>query len=190
MGQVVKRRSKTGEVTYSARIRKQGVASLYATFSRKTDADAWIQEQERKIRLGIHLESTQAEKHTFAEAVERYLRENPITSRQKYLVKVWKDAFAPMYLSTIDEIKINDVCGKWRHEGRSGKNLGASAINRYLSAISVVFKASKNGAGSERTQCETPSATRSRAVESVSSPKTKEPTCLKLARLTPTSRFI
>lgn len=77
MGQVVRRRSATGEVSYSARIRKLGYPSMYATFSRKTDAEAWIQEQERQIRLGIHLETPEAKKHTFDEA-------NPVRDAKRY----------------------------------------------------------------------------------------------------------
>ena len=85
---------------------------MTATFSRKTDAVAWIQEEERKVRLGIHSTPAETTRRTFDEAVARYKLENGRTSRQLYQPKVWQQHFGPMYLSMINEIAINDICAK------------------------------------------------------------------------------
>ncbi len=68
---------KNGQTTYTARVRKNGVAKT-ATFKRKSDCNEWAIMTEQKILESIHLphrmieEEKPIENHTLIEAIERY----------------------------------------------------------------------------------------------------------------------
>jgi hypothetical protein len=79
MGHIRQRPLKGGTVRYQAEVRLKGYPTLHAMFDRRTDAKAWIQKTEADIRCGRHQLYAEAKRHTFEEAVGRYLKEHTVS---------------------------------------------------------------------------------------------------------------
>ncbi|MBS3904657.1 MAG: site-specific integrase [Simkania sp.] len=75
MATIKNRTAKDGTPRYTAEIRLKGAPPQTATFKRLTDAKRWIQDTESAIRNGKHFKTTEAKKHTFADAIDRYSSE-------------------------------------------------------------------------------------------------------------------
>ena len=60
---------------WQAKIRRLGWPSLSKTFDRKTDADAWARATEREMDVGAFINRDDAERTTFKDAADRYIRE-------------------------------------------------------------------------------------------------------------------
>ena len=79
MGYIRETKLKKGGSRFQAEVRLTGHPTLTAMFDRKTDAKAWIQKTEADIRCGRHHLYSEAKRHIFQEAVERYCKEQPIS---------------------------------------------------------------------------------------------------------------
>jgi len=77
---IQERTNSDGSTTYRAQVRIRGHAPLSKSFTRRTDAKRWIEESKVAMRNGSAL-STEAERTTLKEALERYLRE--VTPKKK-----------------------------------------------------------------------------------------------------------
>lgn len=129
MGTIFKRKSSAGKITYTANVRKRGFPALNATFSRMTDAKAWVDQEETKIRQGIHLDY-EAKKRTLTEAIDRYdLEEKPHANRGLHLER-WRRCLGALFLSAITEVNINDNTSLWKHVGVRGGKLEAAVKKR------------------------------------------------------------
>src|SRR5882672_1890873 len=69
------RQSRNGKIAHRARIRLKGARQVSATFDRLTDAKRWAKQTEVAIEEGRYFKSAAAQKHTLAEAIDRYLIE-------------------------------------------------------------------------------------------------------------------
>lgn len=143
MGTLVKRTSSKGEITYTARVRKRGFPPLNASFSRRTDAKAWMNQEETKIQQGLHFDYVEAKKHTLHEAIDRFIREEKAHPNRVKHLNVWKEALGPLVLSAITEIRINDVTSGWLRKEGDAPSFGPATVNRYLNSLSVIFVAAK-----------------------------------------------
>jgi integrase len=75
MANIEKRRSKTGELSYRAKVRLKGFEEQSATFERLTDAKKWAAATESAIREGRHFKTSKAKQHTLGELIARYKRD-------------------------------------------------------------------------------------------------------------------
>lgn len=82
MGTIKARKNREGKTTYHAEVRRRGSPALYQSFFRLTDARAWIHDTESDIRNGRNLPGHEAQRHTLAEAIERYLIEVPCDNKR------------------------------------------------------------------------------------------------------------
>jgi len=62
-------------------IRRSFHKSIYKTFSAKQDAHKWARETERSIELGQYVDTTEANKTTLRQLLERYEREVSVKKR-------------------------------------------------------------------------------------------------------------
>lgn len=62
-----------GKVTYRVRVRMKGYPIQTASFDRLTDARRWGQQTETAIREGRYFKTREAQRHTLAELIDRYL---------------------------------------------------------------------------------------------------------------------
>lgn len=148
MASVTERKNKSGVITYQAKVRRHGV-TLSETFSTKTAAEAWARKQESEIERGLWRDSSEAERTTLHEALERYGREVTALKRGKsqenYLVRLLADE--PLARLTLARVRSADVAGAvdvWRKAGYA-----PATIARRLSIVSHVFETARKSWGME-----------------------------------------
>jgi hypothetical protein len=75
MARIIERLANDGTKRYAVTVRLRGYPTQSATFKRKTDAQKWIQDTESAIREGRHFKTIEAKKHTFADMINRYIKD-------------------------------------------------------------------------------------------------------------------
>ncbi|QQS53509.1 MAG: site-specific integrase [Candidatus Competibacteraceae bacterium] len=68
-----KHTSNNGKITHRVRIRMKGCPLQTASFDRLTDARRWAQQTESAIREGRYFKTREAQRHTLAELIGRYI---------------------------------------------------------------------------------------------------------------------
>ena len=145
MATIEVRQSADGTLSYRAKIRLQGHPTEYATFKRKTDAKKWAHSIEVAIREGRHFKSAEAKRHTFAELVERSLKE-VLPDRPRNAVNTlrhlgfWKQKLGAMALSDITPALLVQYRNELLTEpSRRNKPRSNATVVRYLASISHAF---------------------------------------------------
>ncbi|MEL5847926.1 MAG: site-specific integrase [Candidatus Igneacidithiobacillus chanchocoensis] len=148
MASIERRQNEDGTVSYRAKIRLRGHPVQSATFERLSDAKRWAQQVESDIRAGRHFATTEARKHTLAEAITRYkaehlaeLRDGERRGRQ---LDWWAERAGAFSLVEITPARITELQGKLAAEPIPGKggtmrHRSPATINRYLAALSGVL---------------------------------------------------
>jgi integrase len=128
-----------------ARVRRRGFPHLTQTFQRRTDAAAWVSQQEVKIRQGLYLDDVEAKRHTLKEAIDRYQGEFECDINRRCHLRRWSDAIGVRLLSSIDDVIISDALTQIRpKEGRTPNNkLSAGSLRVHICSLSAVFKAAR-----------------------------------------------
>lgn len=139
MGTIQKRVTSNGAVSYTARVRRRGFPQLAVTFSRITDAKAWISQEEIKIRQGIHLDQAEAKKHTINEAIERFVREEGANERARLHFRRWSEKLGSQFLAAITDVSLDQAISDFRHVNK----FQASTINVHLAALSSLMRRAK-----------------------------------------------
>src|SRR5215471_12416396 len=105
MGTINTHRSKSGVITYRARIQRKGQRTSSATFSTLKDARKWMTLREADILAGRHIPETKA-RHTVTvnELFDYYQRDvmplkDPETQRNRgYTIQYWRKTFGHRYI--------------------------------------------------------------------------------------------
>lgn len=147
MATIKERTDKDGKPRYTVEIRVKGYPRQTATFKRLTDAKKWVQDTESAIRNGKHFKTTEAKKHTFADAIDRYssdvlpIRFNSTEQRNRRPMLAWWKAqighCVMADLSTATFAKARDSLAK---EGRKGRPLSPATINKYFVVAKDILK--------------------------------------------------
>jgi hypothetical protein len=101
MGFIRERKLKDGHIRYQAEIRLKGHPMLTAGFDRKSDAKTWIQKTEADIRCGRHQLYSEGKKHIFADAVDKYSKEHPISVAKKGHLEFWKKELGVLQIQDV-----------------------------------------------------------------------------------------
>ena len=129
MATISKMRSK-----WYVQIRRAFHQPIYKSFISKLDAQKWARETERLIEVGQFVDTTEANKTTLKQLIERYEREvssKKRTSSDKYLIKnIMRHDLVNKVLSHVSSSDIAEFRDK-RLETVSG-----SSVNRELSILS------------------------------------------------------
>jgi integrase len=73
---ILERRNRDGQlIGYQCQVRKKGYPPQIKTFDRKADALAWAAVIESEMVRGVHVDRSKAERTTFADAIEAYVRD-------------------------------------------------------------------------------------------------------------------
>jgi integrase len=143
---IEKRESEDGEVAYRVKVRLKGFPSQNATFKRITDAKKWAQATEAAIREGRYFKTSEARKHSLADAIERYfedvLRLNPKKNdaNQRLYLKWWKEQLGAYTLADVNPSLIVEQRNKLVGQtNRFKRTIGTTTANRYTTALSHVF---------------------------------------------------
>lgn len=140
MAAIEKRVSKTGEITYRAKVRLKGHSPESATFKRLTDAREWAKRIEADIKAGRHFGVSK--RHTLAELLDRYERVHlpRLKSRRVVQAKLdwWRRAYGDKPLSELTRDVLADARDTLRAtpKERGGGPRTAADVNRTLAALS------------------------------------------------------
>ena len=146
--------NKKGKKTFHVEIRVKGYKPLRASFTRKSDAQIWIGENESKMKRGKKIKINEASKHTLGELINRYI-EYELPQRKsdkgKFIMQLnwWNDKIGHHLLSDVTPSLLSqykDVLSKEPSPKLKSTNSVRSnaTINRYMACLSIVLtKASK-----------------------------------------------
>ena len=101
MGHIRPRPIKGGGFRFQAEVRLKGHPTLSAMFNRRTDAKIWIRKTEADIRCGRQGLYQEARRHIFAEAVERYFKEQIVSVVKRGHLLWWKRKLGSLYLQDV-----------------------------------------------------------------------------------------
>jgi integrase len=146
MGTIKERITTRGKHLYDAEVRHKGMPISYKTFDRRTDARAWINDLESDMRHGRHLQQAEAQRHTLANAIDRFVAEE-LPKKPRYCIDqrrevIWfKDQVGSKTLAEVTPALLNELKGKFLQvETRFKRPRRPQTWNRYLSSISCVFE--------------------------------------------------
>ena len=143
MATITKRTNKRGEVSYRALIRVKGYPPQSKTFIQRTNAQEWAMRTELQMKDGKFVMTSEAQHRTVAELIDKFIAETLPEHKQKaqanYL-NTWKDLIGQYALIAVKRDLINDALNKIRKMPTPhGGEKTPATLNRYISAISVVF---------------------------------------------------
>jgi integrase len=145
---IQERKNGDGTITYRAQVRMRGFPHLSETFARKTDAKTWIENTKTAIRSGNAV-STEAQRTTLKEALERYLRE--ITPNKKGFrreqdrVKAWIGN--PLSVRFLSQLRGADFAK--HRDDRRAEGRAENTIAIELKLISKLYKIAARDWGME-----------------------------------------
>ena len=145
MASIQERRTQDGQKRYRVQIRILGRPPVTKTFSSKTLAKQWVSEQEDDIRRGLYFKNSEADRHTFSETVERYVRdvlpEKPKSADDsRRHLEWWNSQFGHRRMSDISTALIVEHRDQLRSGFTpQGNRRSGSTVNRYLGSISHLF---------------------------------------------------
>jgi site-specific recombinase XerD len=140
MGTINTHRSKSGVITYRARIQRRGRKTLSATFPTLKDARRWLTLREADIIVGRHFPEQKA-RHTVNELFDHYQRDvmplkGPETQRsQGYTIQYWRETFGHR---CIDEIQLHEIKTHLTALTRQGK--APATITKYHTTLSHAYQ--------------------------------------------------
>ena len=144
MATIEQRTTSDGKTSFRVRIRLKGRPALTATFERKTDAREWARNTERDLKRNRLLGSVEAQRHTLAEMVDKYINDalpglKSARDRERHLAW-WKAQIGAYTLADVTAPMIVDCREKLaREEIRKGVRRSPGTVNRYLAALSHTF---------------------------------------------------
>ena len=128
-------------VVYKARVRRPGQGEISKTFTYRSDAEKWAKKVEGEMERDESGLTSEAHKHTLADAIDRYQRERLTDlaegTRIAYQAhqKFWRDKLGHLRLSQLRPAAIV----KARDELVTDKGISKSSANRYLAALQAVL---------------------------------------------------
>ena len=142
MATIRKRKSSSGDESYTVQVRLKGLPHRAATFKRLSDARKWATSTEAALRERRYFAHTEAEKHTLAEAIDRYEREilphkRPGTQyTQKRQLKWWNAKLGELPLCDLTPARIAEAKSALLTEPRRQRGKRSPATwNRYHAVL-------------------------------------------------------
>jgi len=142
----IDKRTGKGGTAYRVQVRLRGHPSAVATFDRLTDAKRWAAETEAAIRAGRYFAQAEARRHTFAEAVDRYLSDvlpgSTITrkSERHRILHWWADELGALTLADVTAERIKAARDRLKNTITvRGKPMAPATVNQYLMALSSLL---------------------------------------------------
>ena len=143
-----KRATSNGKNRWRVLIRIKGHPPVSKTFGSKTKATRWEEKTKTEIREGRYFEKSEAERHTFAEMIDRYVEQRlprksySQQSHQGAQLKWWKGKLGDHRLSDVTPALIaqtRDDLAATPVGTRAQKQRSGASVNRYLAALSHVY---------------------------------------------------
>ncbi|MBN6739959.1 site-specific integrase [Acidithiobacillus sp. MC6.1] len=113
MAAIEKRTASDGSTSYRVKVRLRGQPVQSATFASLTKAKQWGTQTESAIREGRYFQTAEAKRHTLADAIERYERENlpgiKTAQHRRPLLRWWSDKLGTVTLADLTAPVINEA---------------------------------------------------------------------------------
>lgn len=143
MASIRNRTNNDGSISYRVDVRLKGFPAQRATFKRLTDAKKWAQQTESSIREGRYFKTTEARRHTLAEAIERY-KESVLPSKrdqkkQSAQLDWWKQELGAYTLADVTPAVLGEARDKLAKGDNPDKERSPATVVRYLAALSHLF---------------------------------------------------
>ncbi len=145
MASIKMKKDKDGKVRFYVQVRIKGYPQQNAAFTRKTDAERWIQQTEAAIREGRHFKTVEAKKHSVGQMIDRYIRDVLPTKKrsekkQTSQLNWWKERIGHCLLSDVTPALIAEQ-RDFLLKGKTmrGSIRSSSTVVRYMAALSHSF---------------------------------------------------
>ena len=131
-----------GKVTYRVRIRMKGCPLQTASFDRLTDARRWAQQTEAAIREGRYFKTREAQRHTLAELIDRYVvdvlpRKSPGNiNAQRGQLTWWREQLGAVTLADLTPPLLAEYRDKLAAGYPGAVPRSPATVVRYLAALS------------------------------------------------------
>lgn len=150
MASIRKRSNKDGSASYRVDVRLKGFLPQRATFKRLTDAKKWAGQTEAAIREGRYFKTAEAQKHTMADLIDRYIRDVLPTkpkqiNSQKAQLEWFKQQIGEYTLANTTPAEIAECRDKLlAGKTKQGAQRSPATVTRYLAALSHAFSIAVN----------------------------------------------
>lgn len=143
---ILKRKSKTGVISYRAQVRlNDGLPPQSKTFPTLLEARAWKTQEEAKRRQGMYLPSMTSKEKKLGELIDRYIKQ-VLPSKPKNAwnterhLNWWKQQLENIPLNRLTPDLIATTRNKLQNVlNSSGEKLSPKTANRYLASLSVAL---------------------------------------------------
>jgi integrase len=145
MATIAKRTDSDGKTHYQVKVRLKGYPQQTATFNRLTDAKKWATQTEAAIRERRHFKTVEAQKHTLADLVERYICDVLPTkpkseAKQTMQLRWWAEELGAYTLADLTPALIAETRDKLKKRPtRRGSPTSPATVVRYMAALSHAF---------------------------------------------------
>jgi integrase len=150
MASIEKRISQSGLKSYRVKVRLKGSPAQSATFQKLSDAKRWVTQTEAAIRDGRYFKTLEAQKHSVAELLDRYINSVLVESSKKKNEKTqqlnwWKMKLGAYSLADISPSLIVQ-CRDELSSGLTnrGTRRSPATVVQYMSALSHAFTIAVN----------------------------------------------
>jgi integrase len=159
MANICRRIKKDGTPYYRVRIRLKGHRPADAVFERLTDAKKWVQDTESAIRDGRYFRTSEAQRRTLGELLDRYIKfEVPKrrSSQKKYEAQLifWKKELGHLVLKDVTPAVIAEVRDKlltapldrnrhYKKEPVQSSTKGPATVVHYMASLSHAFSVAR-----------------------------------------------
>jgi integrase len=129
-----------GKITFRVRIRIKGFPLQTASFDRLTDARRWAQQIEAAIREGRYFKTREAQRHTLAELIDRYVADalprKKGASKQRQQLQWWREQLGAFALADLTPPLLAEYRDKLAAGFPGTEPRGPATVVRYLAALS------------------------------------------------------
>ncbi|MDS4040831.1 MAG: site-specific integrase [Candidatus Competibacter sp.] len=129
-----------GKVTHRVRIRMKGFPLQTASFDRLTDARRWAQQTEAAIREGRYFKTREAQRHTLAELIDRYVADvlprKKGAPKQRQQLHWWREQLGVYALADLTPPLLAEYRDKLAAGFPGDEPRSPATVVRYLAALS------------------------------------------------------
>lgn len=152
MANIRTRTDKNGKTYHTVQIRLKGYPPQTASFDRLTDARKWAASIESALRENRHFKTTEAKKHTFSEAVDRYIKDiltTKFTATEQRnrlpILQWWRSQIGHCVMADLTTATFADCRNTLASTGGSkGRPLAAATIKKHFVVAKDVLKRCTN----------------------------------------------
>ena len=139
MGTLTRRRDSKGKFRYREQVQIKNFPAQSRTFGNQKMAEKWMRETEDELRSGKYFLQLETQRHTVADMIDRYLKEevHKLRSRSARTTELlwFRDEIGKYNLSQLTPALVVDCRTKLMNQESTRGKRAPATINRYLAAL-------------------------------------------------------